>query len=122
MMTRILYIDDEEDIREIAALSLELEPDLEVRCCASGAQGIREAKAWHPSLIMLDVMMPEMDGPTTFASLAADPATASIPVVFITARAQAADVGALQSLGAAAVIAKPFDPMTLGQQVKALLG
>lgn len=121
MMTRILYIDDEEDIREIAALSLELEPDLEVRCCASGAHGIKEARAWLPSLILLDVMMPEMDGPTTFATLSADPATASIPVVFITARAQAADVGALKALGAAAVIAKPFDPMTLGQQVKALL-
>lgn len=120
-MTRILYIDDEADIREIAALSLELEGDLEVRCCASAAEGIDAARAWQPALILLDVMMPEMDGPAAFAVLAKDDATASIPVVFITARTQAADVGALEALGARAVIAKPFDPMLLGRQVKALL-
>lgn len=121
-MTRILYIDDEDDIREIAALSLELEGDLEVRCCASGEAGIGVAREWGPALILLDVMMPQMDGPATFAKLAADPATADIPVVFITARTQTNDVEALKGLGARGVIAKPFDPMNLGQQVKALLG
>lgn len=121
-MTRILYIDDEADIREIAALSLELEGDFDVRCCASGAEGIIVAREWQPSLILLDVMMPQMDGPTTYAVLAADPATASIPVVFITARTQSADVDALRALGARGVIAKPFDPMALGGQVKALIG
>jgi CheY-like chemotaxis protein len=120
-MTRILYIDDEADIREIAALSIELEPELEVRCCASGAEGIDAARSWQPALILLDVMMPQMDGPATYARLAQDTMTADIPVVFITARAQAADVAALQALGARAVLSKPFDPMTLGQQVKALL-
>lgn len=121
-MTRILYIDDEADIREVAALSLELEGDIDVRCCASGAEGIVAAREWQPALILLDVMMPQMDGPTTFAALAGDPSTAKIPVVFITARTQASDVDALKALGARGVIAKPFDPMTLGQQVKALLG
>jgi two-component system, OmpR family, response regulator len=120
-MTRILYIDDEADIREIAALSLELAGDLDVRCCASGAEGVAVARAWPPALILLDVMMPRMDGPATLAELAADPATASIPVVFITARTQAADVDALMALGARGVIAKPFDPMTLAAEVKALL-
>lgn len=121
-MTRILYIDDEADIREIAALSLELEGDLDVRCCASGAEGIVAAREWQPALILLDVMMPQIDGPTTYGGLANDPATASIPVVFITARTQSADVDALKALGARGVIAKPFDPMALGGQVKALIG
>jgi CheY-like chemotaxis protein len=120
-MTRILYVDDEADIREVAQMSLELDPDLEVRTCASGADAIDHAAAWRPELILLDVMMPGMDGPTVFARLREQPETATIPVVFITARTQASEVAAFRELGARGVLAKPFDPMTLAAQVRALL-
>jgi CheY-like chemotaxis protein len=88
-VTRILYIDDEADIREVAQMSLELDPEFEVRSCASGPDGIAEAAGWRPTLILLDVMMPGMDGPTTLARLREQPETANIPVVLITARTQA---------------------------------
>ena len=120
-MTRILYVDDEPDIREVAQMALELEEDLEVRLAASGAEGLAEAAAWSPDLILLDVMMPQMDGPTVLEKLRADPATASIPVVFITARTQAQEVATLKALGALGVIAKPFDPMSLGEETRAFL-
>jgi CheY-like chemotaxis protein len=120
-MSRILYIDDEPDIREVAQMALELAAGFEVRTAASGEEGLREAAAWQPDLILLDVMMPGMDGPTVLKKLQAIPETASIPVVFITARTQAQEVAALQSLGARGVIAKPFDPMGLGEQAGAYL-
>ncbi|MFL9839333.1 response regulator [Sphingomonas sp. ST-64] len=120
-MTKILYVDDEADIREVAQLALELDPDIEVRSCASGTEGLEAAAAWHPDLILLDVMMPGMDGPTTFARLRDQAATATIPVVFITARTQAHEVQRFRELGAHGVLAKPFDPMTLADQVRALL-
>lgn len=120
-MTRILYVDDEADIREVAQMSLELDPALEVQVCASGAAAIDHAAAWQPDLILLDVMMPGMDGPTVFARLRAQPATATIPVVFITARTQTSEVSAFRELGARGVLAKPFDPMTLAAQVRAFL-
>ncbi|HZG45720.1 MAG TPA: response regulator [Allosphingosinicella sp.] len=119
-MKRILYVDDEADIREVAAMSLELGAGLEVRCAASGPDALVEAANWRPDLIMLDVMMPGMDGPTTLAQLRAAPATASIPIIFITARTQAQEVEGFLALGAIGVIAKPFDPMQLGSQVREL--
>lgn len=120
-MNRILYIDDEDDIREVAQMALEIDSDLEVRTSASGAEGIEEAIAWRPDLILLDVMMPVMDGPTVLKHLRENPATASIPVIFITARTQAQEVAALESLGGRGVLAKPFDPMTLAEQARAFL-
>src|SRR5437899_234340 len=121
MPSKILYVDDEDDIREIAQISLELNPDFEVRPCSSGAQALDEAAGWPPDLILLDVMMPEMDGPETFRRLAASPVTASIPVAFITARTQTHEVAGFMALGAVGVIAKPFDPMMLAKQVRELL-
>lgn len=121
MSTRILYVDDEADLREVAVMSLELDPDFEVRDCGSGEAALGIAREWQPALILLDMMMPGMDGPATRAALAQQPETAAIPVVFITARTQARDVAALMALGALAVIAKPFDPMALAGQVRALL-
>ena len=120
-MTRILYVDDEDDIREIAVMSLELESDFEVRSCASGSEMLSTAPEWKPDLILLDVMMPVMDGPSAFAKLRETPETAEIPVVFITARTQAQDVEALEASGARGVIAKPFDPMTLATVVRSYL-
>jgi len=122
MTTRILYVDDEADIREIAAMSLELDPDFEVRTAASGLDALPAAAEWKPDLILLDVMMPAMDGPTTFGKLREQPETAGIPVVFITARTQAHEVEAFKALGAKGVIAKPFDPMSLAATVRNYLG
>jgi CheY-like chemotaxis protein len=121
MPTRILYVDDEADLREVAVMSLELDPDFEVRECGSGEAALAVAREWQPGLILLDVMMPGMDGPATRRALANQPETAAIPVVFITARTQAQDVEGLMALGARAVIAKPFDPMALAGQVRGLL-
>lgn len=121
MSDRILYIDDEADIREVAAMALELDPGFEVRTCASGSDGLAAAREWQPALILLDVMMPELDGPGVLERLRQDPATAAIPVVFITARTQAHEVERLRALGARGVLAKPFDAMTLAGQVRELL-
>jgi CheY-like chemotaxis protein len=118
---RILYIDDEADIREVAEMALELDPSFEVRTCASGLEGLATAREWQPALILLDVMMPELDGPGVLEKLRHDPSTAAIPVVFITARTQGHEVERLRGLGARDVLAKPFDAMTLAAQVRALL-
>lgn len=121
---RILYVDDEPDIREVACLSLELDPDFEVRSCGSGAEALAllEQGTWLPDLVLLDVMMPGMDGPTTFGELRARPALAAIPVVFITARTQSYEVERFLKLGAIGVIAKPFDPMELAADARRLAG
>jgi CheY-like chemotaxis protein len=116
--TRILHVDDESDIREIVDMSLAFNPDFRVRACSTGAEAIATAAEWSPYLILLDVMMPGMDGPTTLTQLRKNPKTAEIPVVFMTARAQAREVDRFISLGAQGVISKPFDPMTLASQVQ----
>ena len=121
MTNRILYVDDEADIRDIAAMSLELDPQFEVRTASSGVDALPLAAEWKPDLILLDVMMPVMDGPTTFARLREQPETAQTPVVFITARTQAQEVEGFKALGAKGVIAKPFDPMSLAATVRSYL-
>ena len=110
---RILHVDDEPDIREIVDMSLGLNPDFEVRACSSGTEALAAAAEWSPVLILLDVMMPRMDGPTTLAHLRENPQTSSIPVLFMTARTQTREVEQFIALGAQGVISKPFDPMTL---------
>ena len=119
---RVLIVDDESDIREVASLSLEAVGGYEVATAESGREGIEKAAAEQPDAILLDVMMPEMDGPTTFGRLQGDPATREIPVVLLTAKVQAADRAKFDALGVAAVMSKPFDPMTLSEQLAAVLG
>jgi CheY-like chemotaxis protein len=119
--TRILHVDDEPDIREIVDMSLGLNPEFEVHACASGMEAIAAAAEWSPSLILLDVMMPGMDGPATLTQLRENPATSTIPVLFMTARAQTREVEHFIALGAQGVISKPFDPMTLASQVQSHL-
>jgi CheY-like chemotaxis protein len=114
---RILHVDDEPDIREVVDMSLGLDPDFEVHACSSGEEAIAAAAEWLPRLILLDVMMPGMDGPTTLAHLRKNPKTSNIPVLFMTARAQTREVEHFISLGAQGVISKPFDPMTLANIV-----
>jgi CheY-like chemotaxis protein len=118
---RILHVDDEPDIREVVDLSLELNPDFEVRACASGPEAIIAAAEWSPRLILLDVMMPGMDGPATLEQLRKNPQTSAIPVLFMTARAQTREVQHFIALGAQGVISKPFDPMTLAFKVQSYL-
>jgi CheY-like chemotaxis protein len=118
---RILIVDDEDDIREVAQVSLELVGHWEVLTAASGRDGIARARAEHPDAILLDVMMPDMDGPSTLAQLQADPVTCDIPVVFLTAKAQSADRTRLGQLGAAGILTKPFDPLRLAFDVAAAL-
>jgi CheY-like chemotaxis protein len=118
---RILIVDDEDDIREVAQVSLELVGKFEVLTACSGRDGVECARTGQPDAILLDVMMPEMDGPTTLAELRADPLTRDIPVVFLTAKTQAAERSRLAQLGAAAILTKPFDPLTLATQVATAL-
>jgi CheY-like chemotaxis protein len=118
---RILHVDDEPDIREVVDISLALNPDFELRACASGAEAVTVAGDWSPQLILLDVMMPGMDGPATLQQLRKNPHTAAIPILFMTARAQTREVDHFIALGAQGVICKPFDPMTLASQVQSHL-
>jgi CheY-like chemotaxis protein len=115
---RILHVDDEPDIREVVDMALSLDPELTVQSCASGGDALMAAADWLPDLILLDVMMPGMDGPSTLSQLRDSPQTAGIPVVFMTARAQPRELQHFISLGAEGVISKPFDPMTLAISVR----
>jgi CheY-like chemotaxis protein len=119
---RILLVDDEPDIREVVDVSLGLDPEIRVRACASGADALVTAAQWSPSLILLDVMMPLMDGPTTLANLRKNPRTAHIPVLFLTGRTQTDEIEHFISLGAQGVLSKPFNPMTLAASVRGHLG
>jgi len=122
MAHRILIIDDEEDIREVAALSLETVAGWEVMMASSGAQGLARAIDYQPEAILLDVMMPGMDGPTPFLELRKNPATAHIPVLLLTAKVQSSDQRRFADLGVNAVLFKPFDPLTLSTQIAGVLG
>jgi CheY-like chemotaxis protein len=116
---RVLHVDDEPDIREVVEFSLGLDPGLVMRSCASGEEALAVVEVWAPDIVLLDIMMPVMDGVTTLAHLRSNPRTADIPVVFMTARAQSRELDLFSSLGAVGVIPKPFDPMTLAASLRA---
>jgi len=122
MSHRVLVIDDEDDIREVAALSLETVAGWEVFVANSGTQGLARAIELQPEAILLDVMMPGMDGPTTFRELRKNPATSTIPVLLLTAKVQGSDQRRFADLGVQAILFKPFDPLTLADQISAVLG
>jgi len=119
---QILLVDDEHDIREVASMTLELIGGWDVVTASSGTECIRKAQEGRPDAILLDVMMPEMDGPSTLRHLKANQQTCAIPVIFITAKVQAADKRRFMELGVDAIISKPFDPLTLAGEVSAILG
>ncbi|MEO6697505.1 MAG: response regulator [Gammaproteobacteria bacterium] len=119
-LKRILVVEDEPDIRAVAKLALEAIGHFTVKLCGSGAEALEAAKDFAPDLILLDVMMPGMDGPATLQRLRTNPATAAIPVIFLTAKTQASEMSKYRSLGALDVIPKPFDPMTLATRVRAV--
>lgn len=115
---RILHVDDEPDIREIAVVTLTALGGFTVETCGSGPAAIEKATSFAPDLILLDVMMPGMDGPATLEILRKSSETAGIPVIFMTAKVQSHEVRHYIELGAAGVITKPFDPMTLCDQIR----
>jgi CheY-like chemotaxis protein len=119
-LSSVLYVDDEPDIRQVVQLALGLVEGLTVHTCDSGERALIELPKLKPDLVLLDVMMPGTDGPTTLMRIRANPELVRIPVVFITAKAMPQEVARFRELGAAGVIAKPFDPMQLGQQVLTL--
>jgi CheY-like chemotaxis protein len=119
---RILIIDDEADIREVAQVSLEMVGGYQVIQAPSGEEGARLAKLERPDAILLDVMMPELDGPATFRLLRQSAESADIPVVLLTAKVLQPGHDPFAGLGVAGVIAKPFDPMTLAAQLARTLG
>ena len=118
---RILYVEDEADIRVIAEIALEVVGGFTVTSCASGREALAAAESARPDLLLLDMMMPEMDGLSTLEALRAHPATASTPVIFMTAKVQASEVAHFRSVGALDVIPKPFDPMALAAQIRSIL-
>jgi two-component system, OmpR family, response regulator len=118
---KVLVIDDEDDIRRIARLSLSRVGGLDVIDAPDGPTGVARAAAEAPDVVLLDVMMPGQDGPATLQALRANPATAAIPVVFLTAKAMPDEIQRLLRLGVRGVLNKPFDPMTLTAQLKAAL-
>lgn len=122
MSRRVLIVDDEDDIREVAQLSLEMTRGWTVLAASSGAEALERAEKERPDAILLDVMMPEMDGPTVVRRLREGRDTCDIPVVLLTAKIQPADHRHLAGLEVVGVLAKPFDPMLLAAQLATLLG
>jgi two-component system OmpR family response regulator len=116
----ILYVDDEPDVREVVELSLGLAPQLQVHTCDSGHSALQKLPQLRPDLLLLDVMMPGLDGPATYKQMQGEPQLSGIPVIFLTAKAMPQEVERFRQLGAIGVISKPFDPMQLAEQVFAL--
>ncbi len=117
----VLLVDDEPDIRALGEIALGEVGTFEVRTAASGEAALEAARAQAPDVILLDFMLPDMDGPEVLERLRADPATAAIPVVFLTAKAGRAQDAALRAQGAQGVLPKPFSPMTLASELLAIL-
>lgn len=122
MTKRILVIDNEQYIQEVTQICLRTTAGWQVSTASAGQEGIAKAEAEQPDAILLDVMMPDIDGPTTFQQLQDNPATRQIPVILLTAKVQASDLRRYEELGVQGAIAKPFNPLQLANQVAATLG
>lgn len=119
-LKRILYVEDDPDIRTVATLALEAVGGFEVKVCASGREAIEAAPGFAPDLLLIDVMMPGLDGPSTLGELRKLPGTAAVPALFMTAKVQPSEVARYREIGVLDVIPKPFDPMTLAASVRAI--
>lgn len=117
-LNRILYVEDEPDIQAVAQVALEAVGGFALEICGSGPEAIEKAPGFEPDLILLDVMMPGMDGPNTLKALRELPETVQAPVVFMTAKVQPHEVEQYKAMGAVDVIAKPFDPMQLPDDIR----
>jgi CheY-like chemotaxis protein len=118
----VLIIDDEEDIREVVEVTLQTMTGWQVVTAASGIEGLEIAQTLQPDAILLDMMMPDLDGIATLSILRATPETQHIPVILITAKEKNVDRSRLTELGVTAIIAKPFNPMNLAKQIASDLG
>lgn len=119
-LTKILHVEDEMDIQEIVKLALETIGGFTVATCSSGQEALEKAAAFNPDLFLLDVMMPGMDGPETLIALRKEPMFGSTPVIFMTAKVMEDEILRFKEIGALDVISKPFDPMTLADQIRAV--
>ena len=119
-LKRILYAEDEPDIQAVAKIALETVGGFELRVCNNGEEAVANAISYAPDLLLFDVMMPGMDGPTALKAIKEMPEMADTPAIFMTAKVQPAEVAEYKALGAIDVIAKPFDPMTLAEQIKTI--
>ncbi|EHM03249.1 response regulator receiver domain protein [Acetobacteraceae bacterium AT-5844] len=117
-LSRILYVEDDADVRKVATFALKMVGKFEIEACSSGEEALEKAAAFAPQLLLLDVMMPGMDGPTTLARLRELPEIAGTPAIFMTAKVQPQEVQRYRDLGSLDVISKPFDPMTLSATVR----
>ncbi|MDR9436397.1 MAG: response regulator [Thiohalophilus sp.] len=117
-LRKILYVEDEADIQTIARLALQDVGGFELQICSNGNEALATAEHYTPDLLILDVMLPGMDGPTTLAELRKIPALAGTPALFMTAKVQPQELEQLRAQGAIEVITKPFDPMTLAETVR----
>ncbi len=119
-LKRILYVEDEPDIQAVAKIALETIGGFELQIHGLGKDAVANAVSFAPDLLLLDVMLPDMDGPTTLKALKELPELANTPVIFMTAKVQPTEVAEYKALGALDVISKPFDPMTLADQIKSI--
>lgn len=120
VLRRILLVEDDPDVQVVVTMALESIGGFSVLACSSGPEALERFPEFTPDLVLLDVMMPGLDGPATLESLRRLPAASGTPVVFMTARVQGHEVARYRELGAADVIAKPFDPMTLSDTVQSI--
>lgn len=116
-LKRILYAEDEIDVQTVVELTIQTMSDYQIKICNNGQELLEQVEEYKPDLILLDVMMPEMDGPTTFKNLQENEKTKEIPVIFMTAKAQVHEVENFRATGALGVITKPFDPMSLCDEI-----
>jgi len=119
-LNRICYVEDDEDIQRIVRMSLERVGKMTVEVVGDPTMAIEAMSAFRPDLVMLDWMMPKMDGPTLFHQMKQRPETSALPVVFITAKASPRELDELLTLGAAGAISKPFNPKDLPDQLRAI--
>ena len=117
-LTKILYVEDERDIAQVARLALETVGGFSIEACENGRIALEKGPAFKPDLVLMDVMMPEMDGPTALIEMQKMDELKDVPVIFMTAKVQAAEIAEYKRMGAVDVIPKPFDPMTLADQVR----
>lgn len=116
-LKKILYAEDEVDVQTVVELTIQTMSDYQIKICNNGKELLEQVEEYKPDLVLLDVMMPEMDGPTTYENLQKNEKTKKIPVVFMTAKAQVHEVEKFRETGALGVITKPFDPMALCDEI-----
>jgi len=116
-LKKILYVEDEPDIQTIATIALE-SGGFEVKCCSSGKEALQVIEGYTPDLILMDVMMPDLDGPSTLKKLKENSTTQKVPTVFMTAKVQANEIENYKKMGAVDVISKPFDPLQLVERIQ----